>query len=309
MSWQRIASRVTTNRGRPAHRRSIGRLIALLRSWGLLGVVATGRRGCFAPGGHLSRRYVRDIPDFNAAGDPSNEVAVYVLTQPLTPREKADRRAPAAPEQGSSDRAVDENDTPTPQGLLSSPARARETRTQTQIEPLRGPDRWKAAQARRRDYVLQHRPGHWFPTGDTPGGKDAALRAAHELRVRIPIARCLSSEHVRSILRPFFDAGWTLGDVLIALDIRPGDQRWPHDGDRSVDNPGAWLKYRLAAWTTDGEPRRSPSQRVRQRGAELAAERRAETERAARTRSSTPEFVRNLLASIGIGSGPHGSSR
>ena len=104
--------------------------------------------------------------------------------------------------------------------------------------------------------------------------------------------------HECSVLRPFFQAGWTVGDVVIALDVRPGEGRWPHDAGHGVENVGAWLAYRLHPWTSDGEPRRSPSQRLAQQHAENQARRRAEAERAARTKPASREVVREALAQI-----------
>lgn len=293
--WARLAAAVATSHAATASRRTIARAIATLRGWGLLGVVATGRSGRFAPGGHLSRRRMhwREDPGQNAASDPTNEAAVYVLCQPLTPAEKVQRAAGV-------NKAGDENGTPPQSGLVLPPARARSERPQDEHEPLRGPHRMRAAQARPVDPVLRHRPGHWYPTGATTDGKDAALRASHELRVRLPVLRRISSKHVRSILWPFFQAGWTVGDVIIAMDMRPDGTRWNHDAGHGVDNVGAWLAHRLRPWTSAGEPRRSPSQRMNQEHAERLAAKRAAEERRAAITPSSPSFVRELLTSIGI---------
>lgn len=271
-------------------RATVHRILCRLARWGLLGTVATGRRGCFAPGGRYSRRYVAKVPAQNFDGDPKNEAAVYVLCEPAPPR-NPNSRNDSAP-------AVDTSETPPPSGLEYSPARTREAAPQTRTAPLRGTESLSAAQARRRDPVLRHREGHWFPTGETTGGKDAALRAAHELRVRLPVLRGISSQHVRSVLRPFFAAGWTVGDVILAIDIRPDGRRWPHDGGHSVENVGAWLAYRLRPWTSDGDPHRSPSQRRAAERSEAAAARRARAEQEAGSIPASSEFVEALLAPL-----------
>lgn len=302
VSWDTLASLLITNRGRPANRRTIAKCLALLRSWGCLATVATGRSGRFAPKGSQSTSYDPTIETENVDGDPSNEVAVYVLTVPLTSSEVVAREVEEAREKVQEAdvhrSAGDEKGTPPSERDWYSPARASGTSPEVPIEPLRGPDRWKAAQARRRDPVLRHRPQHWFPTGETPGGKDAALRAAHELRVRLSILRCLSSEHVRSVLRPFFWAGYTLGDVLMAIDLRPDGTRWPHDGADSVDNPAAWLAHRLRAWTVDGVPRRSVSQREAHRRADDRARHRAAAERTAQTIPASDAAKDRILAPL-----------
>lgn len=271
-------------------RATVHRILCRLARWGLLGTVASGRRGCFAPGGVYARKKPARVPRANAANDPANEAAVYVLCEPAPARNPSSRN--------DSDPAVDTSETPPPLGLEYSPARAREAAPQTRTAPLRGPESLSAAQARRRDPVLRHRPGHWFPTGETTGGKDAALRAAHELRVRLPVLRGISSQHVRSVLRPFFAAGWTVGDVILAIDIRPDGRRWPHDAGHSVENVGAWLAYRLRPWTIEGEPRRSPSQRRAAERSEAAAARRARAEQEAGSTPASSEFVQALLAPL-----------
>ncbi|PFG21264.1 hypothetical protein ATL40_2889 [Serinibacter salmoneus] len=276
-------------------RRTVARALATLRAWGLLGIVATGRRGCFAPGGHLARSRSLRTPVVNSATDPINEAAVYVLAEPA--RARSMMRAPES---------VDANGTPPRKGLvLPPPARAREHSPQSNAEPLRG-HHITAAQARRRDPVLRHRPGHWWPSGVTTDGQAAALRASHELGVRLPVLRSISSKHVRSILRPFVEAGWTVGDILIAIDVRPGDARWHHDGATGVGNVGTWLAYRLRHWTSNGTPRRSPSQRITQERAQRTAEHRAQRtaehraqrEREAQVKPASPAFVADITCCL-----------
>ncbi|WP_235857245.1 hypothetical protein [Occultella glacieicola] len=89
------------------------------------------------------------------------------------------------------------------------------------------------------------------------------LRAAAELQRRLPALRTITDRHIRSILREFFLAGWTVGDVILAIDQRPNNAHWHHDGATGVGNTGAWLTHRLRPWrTTDGVVRVSPSQRA-----------------------------------------------
>lgn len=88
------------------------------------------------------------------------------------------------------------------------------------------------------------------------------LLAAREVQRRSFTLRRITDRHVRSLLREFFLAGWTVADVLLALDRKPAG-RWRHDGAAAVDNVGAWVAYRLRAWrTTEGTVRRSPSTRA-----------------------------------------------
>ena len=54
------------------------------------------------------------------------------------------------------------------------------------------------------------------------------------------------------VIRPFFGAGWSVGDLMVAVDRRPDGSAWPHSGDRGVREPARWLIHRLAAWLDDG---------------------------------------------------------
>ena len=106
----------------------------------------------------------------------------------------------------------------------------------------------------------------------TPGTRGEMLAAAGELQHRCPPLTQITARHLRSILRPWWLAGWTPADVLHALDHRPAGELWPHtDAVRAV--PG-WVRSRLSAWhTADGKPLPSPS---RQRRAEHDRQRAAQ---------------------------------
>ncbi|MDQ4504409.1 hypothetical protein [Sinomonas sp. ASV322] len=107
---------------------------------------------------------------------------------------------------------------------------------------------------------------------------------------------------VAAVLRPFFIAGWCASDVLHALDWRPDGTRWPHDGAPTwadTSRVRGWLRYRLAGWTRDGEPVRSPEQRRQAARTAQAIERRRvlekQAEHAARLdQGDSPEKVRAL---------------
>ncbi|WP_143557005.1 hypothetical protein [Serinibacter salmoneus] len=86
--------------------------------------------------------------------------------------------------------------------------------------------------------------------------------------------------------------------MLIAIDVKPGDARWHHDGATGVGNVGAWLAYRLRHWTSNGTPRRSPSQRIAQERSQRAAEHRAQREREAQVKPASSAFVADIIARI-----------
>ena len=264
-------------------RATVARHLAWLRHQGLLATVAPGRRGIFAPGGALSGKLPGEyeVPEENHPSDPENEAALYVLCEsaPLTLVED--------------DSAVDETETPPPLGVKNHPRTRARGDFPSQPEPLRGTD--SQAASRPPGGAAWRHLAPW-PAGQTPSGKDNMLRAAAELQNRVPVLRHISAQHVRSILREFFLAGWTIIDLHQALDHRPDGSTWPHSGAAGVENWGAWLRYRLAAWRQEGTVRRSPSQRSTAEAAAARARARARREAHEQYRSTHPARKRSQAA-------------
>lgn len=264
-SWASLGAAVIEFDARAAHSRAgVARYLKLLHELQLLGTVATGRTAQWAPKGEGN----------------TNERAVYVLSvaRPLE--------------------AVEGFETPPLEEACVAPrTHARGDLAQAEAAPLRGTAS-QAAQARP-DLLPAQRQQPLWPGGVTPKRKDEMLAAAQELQQRTPALRQISDRHIRSILRPFFLAGWTLNDVAHAIDQGPDGSKWPHDGANGVGNLGAWFKNRLAAWLDrHGTVRRSRSQRVRAEQLELAARARArrEAEAAARRGKARELSKARLLA-------------
>ena len=252
-SWASLAEAVLEiDPGAASSRATVDRYLRRLREWKLLGIVASGRTATYAPKG----------------SGGINERAVYVLavTRTLQP--------------------VDSIETPPLEEADVAPrTHAREDLAQPHAEPLRGPATW-AAHARPSP-LPAHRQFPAWPRTVTPKRKDDMLAAAAALCRLVPVLRRITPRHVRSILRPYFLAGWTIADVQHALDHRPSGTRWPHDGATGVDNVGAWLAYRLAAWRdAHGTVRRSNSQRIAAEQRHNAALARARREAEAATRAA-----------------------
>ncbi|MEE6289288.1 hypothetical protein V2J52_16665 [Georgenia sp. MJ173] len=265
-SWASLGQAITELDPSAGHSRAtVARYLSRLREAGLLGIVASGRRAEYAP---------------KSQGPAINERAIYVLAVP--------RRL----------QVVDEDETPPLEEAYVPPhTHAREQLTSPQAEPLRG-HAHQAAQARPPSVPAQRQLPAW-PRSVTPRRKDDMLAAAGTLRDLVPALRGISSRYIRSVLRPYFLAGWTLADVQYALDHRPSGTKWPHDGATGVANLGAWLTHRIAAWTdTHGTVRRSPSQRIITEQRELAARARArrEAEAANRLTAAGPWSPGRLLA-------------
>jgi len=100
-------------------------------------------------------------------------------------------------------------------------------------------------------------------------GRPIRLELADKLRNHSPVLRRLSVRHLASLLRDHVNAGWTLPDLVQALDYQPnGARHWQTDRVRS---PAGWLRHRLDLWRDpQGNVLPSPaltasSQRWRQR--------------------------------------------
>lgn len=264
-------------------RATVARHLAWLRHQGLLATVAPGRRGIFAPGGALSGKLPGEyeVPEGNYPSDPENEAALYVLCEP----------APLTLVEG--EEGVDETETPPPLGVKNHPRTRARGDSPSQIEPLRGT--YPQAASRPPGGAAWRHLTPW-PAGQTPSGKDNMLRAAAELQNRVPVLRHISAQHVRSICREYFLAGWTIIDLHQAIDHRPDCSTWPHSGAAGVENWGAWLRHRLNAWRQDGTVLRSPGQRSLAETVEAKARARARRQAHEQYRSTHPGRERSAAA-------------
>nr|WP_173051587.1 hypothetical protein [Arthrobacter sp. J3.40] len=248
--WQRLQERF----GFPA--KSISNYFRRLRDWGVLAVVATGRTAEFTP---------------KSSGRTDNEAAIYVLL------EKVDEEV------------VEKSSVPVPNRAVNNPPHAREDEeSKPQIDAATPHTSFKRAAQRREvnHHLLNRQEPFWDPNATTSAKtkrerREAERLASLELQFRsFPLQR-ISTPHVAAICRPFFRAGWTIKDILHAIDWRPNtDARYHHDGAHGVENTGAWLKFRLGKWVrNDGAFYRSPSQKRAAERIQQVAERRAAAER------------------------------
>lgn len=266
--WQGIAEVVG------CHHRTVGRYLAEFEAWGLLGRVAGGRQAQFAPPG----------PD----GERINEAAVYVLCVP----------SPLALLRDVDKQSGDINATPPalggtyPERKEITHTRAREKNPPMDVASPRVPNKGAASGAHLTQ--VPWRPEIRWPAHRTTRRKIQRLAAASEIYYRSFPLRSMSIKDIASCCRDFLLAGWTVSDVLHALDHKPDGTLWPHSGAPATKDAWrmrGWLGHRLAAWrSSDGEPLRSRDQRAS--AAADAARRRKEafqrevltrqTERAAR---------------------------
>jgi len=108
--------------------------------------------------------------------------------------------------------------------------------------------------------------GHW-PATQPATTRGERLRLAHQLRRVSPDLHQISARLLRHLLRPWLLAGWTLTDVLHAIDHHPTTGPRHHSptgtGPGTIRNPPGWLTHRLHHWTeSDGTPMPSHRQRT-----------------------------------------------
>jgi hypothetical protein len=103
------------------------------------------------------------------------------------------------------------------------------------------------------------------------------LRAAMQLRADLPVLRGMSAKAIRAATGQQLRAGWTLADIVFAIDHDPGGRQ--HWRETTVKNPYGWLRHRLALW--DGHPSRSALLNDQAAEAAAAAQRRRSEHQAA----------------------------
>lgn len=244
---------------------TLRRHIRTLRDMGLLGLVANGRTAMFAAAG----------PD----GERINEAAVYVLCVPA-PFAAAQNTPTAEP--------VEENEHPSRvSGFLvnelKEPMHARKPKPKTRgLKTIHDGEELP----QRRSQVT-----HW-PENRPTTSKHQRHAAGAQLRTLSPALRALSPRDVASSCRDFLDDGWTVRDILVAIDHTPDGPRNMQSLNREDGSARVrgWLRWRLSAWRdAEGEPLPSPSQRARQNAAKVRAEAATERKRILAERAARAE--------------------
>lgn len=235
-------------------RTTVARTLRLLAAWGLIGRVASGRQAKYAVAG----------PD----GERINEAAVYVLCAP-SPLALVNKVG-TPPALGGSHLKEKE----------LTLARARGKNSQTDVAP---PRLIPTAASGAPSSQVPWRPELLWPAHRTPKRHGQRVAAASEIRYRSFPLRCMTAKDVASSCRDFFLAGWTVADILHALDWRPDGTLWPHSGapdTKEAWRMRGWLRHRLSAWRTEaGEPLRSRDQQAAARAVALRREQEAERRR------------------------------
>lgn len=287
-------------------RATVARSLQLLRETGLLGLVESGTTAQYRPMalmpiyGDENRAavYLLTIPaalfeePSGAASAPAEGLAE------AQPSPTADSRPGGVPAP-SHPSTVDNFETP---ALLPLGEAKELPRRRASARPLRGPDQPSDASG-----TAQSSPAAVWPLHKIATTRRDGLRAAERLRSEVPALRGsvtrwdsereayvvddgsahrghagrerqpLTVRHIRSLLREFLRAGWTIADVLYALDHKPDEST--HTWTSTVHSPAGWLRARLSWWLDEhGHPIASLSARksaARQAAERAAAERRA----------------------------------
>ena len=261
LTWSTISERTGMSRA------TVARHLLALHEAGWIGRVAAGRSAAAkqAAGWTGDDAFINDAP-------------VYALTQPVD------------------ENVVDINETPpTVSGYKEFPARARAEEAPTGAASRPSPT--KAADGRLyavpEDRTLPAWPGHV-----TPSSKDERTLAGREWARLVPALNKLSDMHLAFLAKDFFAAGWTLRDLMTALDTRPNGWKqgqfvagqWvPFSGADGIPAArlGHWVSWRLNQWRDNGVVVESPTQtRIRRAAA-------AEIQRQAEQRARDEERQRN----------------
>ena len=281
--------------------RTVQRWLRRLEQWGLLGLVAGGRSARWAP---LARS---QDAEGRVVLERRNEAAVRSLVVP----EGMAAAAPALASSSSAGRGPVDNEGPAEPGcgsrchpypslgILDPRTRARSGLGGKGLVPLRGAETFLGAAARPGGRVRGDRRRAWWSPRRTRSTEEAVLGLARELQERLRVLWGCSDRYVMRVIRPFFGAGWSVGDLVAAVDRRPDGSVWPHSGDRGVREPARWLIHRLSAWLDGGGVPLASWRQERQ-----AAHERAMAEREARMAARDAERARIAAQRASWGGGP-----
>ena len=281
--------------------RTVQRWLRRLEQWGLLGLVAGGRSARWAP---MVRR---EGADGRVVLERRNEAAVRSLVVPeemvaavLAPVSASLVGRGPVDNEGLARSGCGSRCHPYPLlGIVDPRTRARGGLGGEGLVPLRGAEVFLGAAARPGGRVGGDRRRAWWSPRRTRSTEEGLLGLARELQERMVVLRGCSDRYVMRVIRPFFGAGWSVGDLVTAVDRRPDGSAWPHSGDRGVREPARWLIHRLSAWLDSGGVPLSSWRQERR-----VAHERAMAEREARMVAREAEHARVAAQRVSWGGGP-----
>lgn len=224
-------------------RRTIGNELQWLRENGWLGHVEHGTTP------KLRKRWQNE-----RYGD-QNRQPVYLLCEPLsasvTPQEPlADVHSPTGPTGAQNDGQQLSTGTTTCTPTFSFPWSSKKT-PHTREGRLAWCPRTKTERQQAAGQIQDRSGANWHTDRNRAKPTDVLV---------VSPLRTISKAALAHLARDFWRAGWTVDDVLHAIDHRPDGTR--HTATSAVSDPAGWIRYRLNHWRdADNDPVPSIRQR------------------------------------------------
>lgn len=262
VSWDEIAEAAELTR------RSVARWIRWLRKHGWLG--------------HIERGTVarwRTAVENALYGDQARQ-PVYLLCAPSTAANACQIAADDVPPAIGTDQPspVMDDVSPLSTGTTVTPTLPEESSRKNSLHAREIRWRWTPKTREERLRAAEQIQGRCGSS--VVEANDATKGGAR--RVVSSAIRALSTRYLAHLARDFWEAGWTVKDVLHAVDHAPDGTRHTFAVEH-VHSPAAWFSYRLGLWRdTAGEPGASITAQRAQATAERAAERAARNAEVAR---------------------------
>ena len=224
ITWNALAQLATTSIS------SVQRILRLLKEHQLLTVIASGRSAAMTPKGQ----------------EKKNLAPIYGLTIPAPPSTAAadlddsfydengylfvtDCPSPLRDEKISYHRAIHE-------GLFDQFCR----------------QHYALYAHAHKDSLEKKRQGLEASYPSIKAKKQALTHLARVLQHHCVDLRSLSAISITGIVQPFFEAGWTVRDVLYALEYRANNSAYNTRGATGMRSVKKWLTLRMNAWVQDG---------------------------------------------------------
>lgn len=224
-SWETIAHQAGTSR------RTVARVLSILKSHYLIGVIASGRSAAKTPRGQEQR----------------NLAPVYTLLIPA-PRPSSSRHQ-------DSSSFYDENGhlfvTGTPSPLRDEKISFLDAQKTGAFSTFFKQQYGLYAQAHRKTLELK-RQGLKDSYRSQKERKKDLTHLARVLQHHCYDLRGVSARSILDITLPFFEAGWSTRDILHSLEHRPDGQPWNTKGATGMRSIKSWLSIRLSAWVDEG---------------------------------------------------------
>lgn len=210
-------------------RATLSRILKELKDHQLLGVIASGRSAEKTPRGQEPRNlapvYTLLIPSPTASHTDTDEGSYYDENGNLF---VTDTPSPLRDEKISYYRAISE-------GLFDQFCK----------------QRYAIYAHTHKDSLEKKRQGLESSYSSSKAKKQALIHLSRVLQHHCFDLRSLSATAITGIVQPFFEAGWTVRDVLYALEYSPTNQPYNSRGAAGMRSIKKWLQLRMDAWAQE----------------------------------------------------------